>query len=170
MNFFVWFFITFCLFFIIIFKASPSPPPKSAFLSIDFFFNLPHFIKTLKYSLWNVCSVLCAPVGATPPPSTRPGPPKSKAPHVWAWAGGAGGTLGIRTPGRSLQAALALGWGSPQPPPSPAPPPQCKSIYLVRASLTLRLWLLGCLSPQALTRPAPANNIPPPGRLLPQLK
>lgn len=60
-------------------------------------------------------SVLCAPRGATANPLfTRPGPPKSKAPHVWAWGG-------LRVPGTGplavgLQAALAVEWGSPQPP------------------------------------------------------
>lgn len=57
-------------------------------------------------------SVLYAPRGTSPNPTfTRPGPPKSKAPRVWAWE-----EVGIRTPGRSLQAAPAVGWGSPQPP------------------------------------------------------
>lgn len=146
---------SFLFLFLLLLKLLP-PPPKSAFLSIDFF-NLPHFIKTLKYSLWNVCA-LCPQRRRPPnPPFARPGPPKSKAPRVGPGRGR--GEPGHQdpwpcppgSPGRGLRV-------SPAPSPGPAPHPPCKSMYLVRASLNSEVMTPGRPSPQALTRPVPANT------------
>lgn len=96
---------SFLFLFLLLLKLLP-PPPKSAFLSIDFF-NLPHFIKTLKYSLWNVCA-LC-PQRRRPPTPHSPGLAPQSPRHLVLGLGGVGGNLGIRTPGHALQAAPAVG-------------------------------------------------------------
>lgn len=129
-DFYVRVFI-FCLFvFVFIFKASPPTPQKCIF---TIFLNLPHFIKTLKYSLWNVCA-LC-PQGRHQPHS--PG----LVPQVQGTSClGLGGIEGTwhRTPGRWPPGSPGRRMGvSPAPSsPGPAPnPPPCKFIYLVRDSL-----------------------------------
>lgn len=139
----------FCFCFFITFKASPPHPQKVHFYQLIFFFlNLPHFIKTLKYSLWNVCSVLCAPGRRPCPPFTRPGPPKVQG-TSYPGLGGAGGTW--------VSEPLAVASRQPQlrdgglPGPLhllalPAHPP-CKSMYLVRASLNSEVMVPGAPEP-----------------------
>lgn len=121
MIFFVWFFI-FCLFvFVFItFKASPPHPQKVHFYQLIFFFNLPHFYKDSQ--IQSMECLLCALCPRAPPlpPLHRPGPPKVQG-TSYLGLGGAGGNLGMRTPGRGLQAAPAPGRGSPGPPPAPGP-------------------------------------------------
>lgn len=61
-------------------------------------------------------SVLCAPRGTAPdPPFTRPGPPKSKAPCVWAWEE-LGGTWASGPLAMASRQPRPGDWGSPQPP------------------------------------------------------
>lgn len=154
---------TFCLFFIT-FKASPPTPQKCIF---TIFLNLPHFIKTLKYSLWNVCA-LC-PQGRHQPPIHQAWSPKVQGTSCLG-LGGVGGTW-RRTPGHWPPGSPGRGMGvSPGPSsPGPAPiPPPCKFTYLVRDSLNSEVMTPGRPRPR-LTRRAPANTTIP-GRLLPQLK
>lgn len=122
----------FLFLFLLLLKLLP-PPPKSAFL--PFFLNLPHFIKTLKYSLWNVCA-LCPQGRHRQPPIHQAWSPKVQGTSCL----GLGGVEGTwhRTPGRWPPGSPGRRMGvSPAPSsPGPAPnPPPCKFIYLVRDSL-----------------------------------
>lgn len=67
--------------FFITFKSCPPTPKKCIFLkSIDLFsFCLPHFIKILTSSQWNVCSVLRTPQQAWAL--------KIQGTSFWTWGG-----------------------------------------------------------------------------------
>lgn len=133
--------LSFCFCFFITFKASPPPPPKSAFLSIDFFFflNLPHFIKTLRYSLWNVCSVLCVPGRRPAPHSPAPAPQSPR--HLVSGPGRGRGEPGYPAPWPWPPGSSDSGMGA-----SPPHPP-CKSMDLVRASLNSEVMAPGAPEP-----------------------
>lgn len=148
-HFFCLFFhhvLSFCFFFFITFKASPPHPQKVHFY--PFFFNLPHVYKDSQIqSMECLLCALCPPRAPPPPPLARPGPPKSKAPRVWAGQGQAG----PRDPQSQPPGSPGHGMGgSPAPSTSwPCPPPPCKSMYLVRASLNSEVMAPGVPEPQA---------------------
>lgn len=157
----------FLLLFLLLLKLLP-PPPKSAFLSIDFF-KSPTFYKDSQIqSMECLCSV---PPGAPPLTPHSPDLAPQSPRHLVSGPGRSWGASGHQdpwpwppgNPGREMGVSLAPSS------PGPSPQPPCKSIYLVRASLNSEVMTPGRSSPQALTRPAPANT-PISGRLLPQLK
>ena len=148
-DFFVWFFI-FCLFvFVFItFKASPPHPQKVHFYQLIFFLISHTFIKTLRYSLWNVCSVLCAP-GRRPCPPSPARPPQSPR-HLVSGPGRGRGEPGYEDPWPRPPGSPGSGTGVSRAPSSswPCPPtPPCKSKYLVRASLNSEVMAPGAPEP-----------------------